>query len=95
MGLGQTAAASIGNFVRSTTLMMVCYGFAEAGLAFILSIIGAGVVVIIFALNVSELAVAMLKAGSMGEYARAACGPVCGLTLQFYAKNRVSSTNPW
>lgn len=42
LGLSQTTAASIGNVVCSTTLMMVCYGFAGAGPVFILSMIGAG-----------------------------------------------------
>jgi hypothetical protein len=42
LGLSQTTAASIGNVVCSTTLIMVCYGFAEAGPASILSMTGAG-----------------------------------------------------
>lgn len=79
LGFWPTLAASLGLVVCSTTLMMVCFGFAEAGPAFFLSMIGAGVIVLLFALSVSELAVAMPKASSMGEYARAALGPVAGM----------------
>jgi len=79
LGFPMALAASLGLVVCSTTLMMVCYGFAEAGPAFFLSMIGAGVIVGLFALSVSELAVAMPRASSMGEYARAALGPVGGI----------------
>lgn len=79
LGFWPTLAASLGLVVCSTTLMLVCYGFAEAGPAFLLSMIGAGIIVLLFALSVSELAVAMPRASSMGEYARAALGPVAGM----------------
>jgi len=79
LGFWRTLALSLGLVVCSTTLMLVCYGFAEAGPAFFLSMIGAGIVVLLFALSVSELAVAMPRASSMGEYARKALGPVVGM----------------
>jgi ethanolamine permease len=79
LGFPQTFSASLGLVVCSTTLMMVCYGFAEAGPAFFLSMIGAGIIVGLFALSVSELCVAMPRASSMGEYARAALGPIGGI----------------
>ena len=79
LGFFPTFTASLGLVVCSTTLMMVCYGFANVGPAYLISMILAGVIVGLFALNVTELCLAMPKAGSMGDYARAALGHVGGM----------------
>jgi len=79
LGFWPTLSASLGLVVCSSTLMMVVYGFAEVGPAFLVSMLIAGAIVLLFALSVSELAVAMPRASSMGEYARAALGPVAGI----------------
>jgi amino acid transporter len=75
-------SAAFGLVVCSTTLMLVCYGYAsEAGVAFIVSQLIALVILILTALSMSELATTWPKAGSFGVYVREALGREAGMLV--------------
>jgi amino acid transporter len=79
LGFWRTLAVAVGLVVAPSTLYVLCYGFADAGPAFIISMIMAAVIVALFATSMSELATSMPKAGSMGVFAREAFGSTTGI----------------
>ncbi len=76
LGFPSLFSSAVGLCVASTTLVMLCQGYALAGYGFIIATAIALLLVILQALSFAELALMLPRAASISSYAEAAMGHV-------------------
>jgi len=79
LGFWPVLAVCVGLVVAPSTLMVVCFGFAEVGPAFLVSMVIGGIIVALFANTISELMLLFPRAASFAEYAKQAFSPGVGI----------------
>ena len=79
LGFWPVLAVCVGLVVAPSTLMIVCFGFADVGPAFLVSMVIGGIIVALFANTISELMLVFPRAGSFAEYAKQAFNPGVGI----------------
>lgn len=79
LGFWPVLSVCVGLVVAPSTLLVLLSGFADIGLAFLISMVIGGIIVVLFANTIAELSLAMPRASSFAEYARRATTPGVGI----------------
>lgn len=83
LGFWQVLSVDVGLVVAPSTLMVVLFGFAEVGPAFLISMLIGAIIVGLYAVTISELSMAMPRAASFAEYGKQAFNPTVGIWQGF------------